>query len=91
MAANLYYFQDFTSFFLKKDDSLFYVTCTDFNFSLSLDSQGDGGGPLVCSKSGSYQLVGVTSWGSSTCDPAYPTIFTRIYNYLDWIKEKTGI
>ena len=57
--------------------------------------QGDSGGPLVCStgRGGGYYLAGVTSWGISTadkdgnqaCDPKYPSVYTNVNAYLDWI------
>lgn len=44
--------------------------------------QGDSGGPLVENE---YQ-VGVVSWGIP-CAKGKPDVFTRVYSYLDWIKE----
>lgn len=52
--------------------------------------QGDSGGPLQCGKGGQYMLIGIVSWGSSNCDPAAPTVFTRISAYTDWITSITG-
>ncbi|XP_053464082.1 kallikrein-1 [Nycticebus coucang] len=46
--------------------------------------QGDSGGPLICN--GVFQ--GITSWGLVPCgSPKKPGIFTKVLNYLDWIKE----
>lgn len=48
--------------------------------------QGDSGGPLVDEKSG-VQL-GIVSWSYKPCTIRdHPGIFTRLPNYLDWIKE----
>ncbi|XP_075046986.1 trypsin-like [Mixophyes fleayi] len=45
--------------------------------------QGDSGGPLVCAS----KLYGITSWGNTPCAEANkPGIYTRVCNYLDWIK-----
>ncbi|XP_017775823.1 PREDICTED: transmembrane protease serine 11D-like [Nicrophorus vespilloides] len=44
---------------------------------------GDSGGPLVHED---YQ-VGVVSWGIP-CAKGKPDVFTRVYGYLDWIKEE---
>ncbi|XP_062610356.1 polyserase-2-like [Saccostrea cucullata] len=46
---------------------------------------GDSGGPYVCKKNGDYMLAGVTSWGISTCDGTYPSVYTRVSKYLDWM------
>ncbi|XP_056006577.1 fibrinolytic enzyme, isozyme C-like isoform X2 [Ostrea edulis] len=46
---------------------------------------GDSGGPYVCSKNGAYMLAGVTSWGISTCDGTFPSVYTRVSKYLDWM------
>jgi len=49
---------------------------------------GDSGGPL------NYNGVtyGITSFGSSAgCEKGYPDAFTRVYHFLDWIEEKTGV
>ncbi|EDV44065.1 uncharacterized protein Dana_GF16221 [Drosophila ananassae] len=52
--------------------------------------QGDSGGPLV-SQDGN-KLIGVTSFGSIYgCQVGAPAGFTRVTNYLEWIKEETDI
>ena len=52
---------------------------------------GDSGGPLITTLKNAKVLMGVTSWGSSNCDKARPTIFTRVSYYLKDIAtgEKT--
>ncbi|XP_061184950.1 chymotrypsin-like elastase family member 1 [Saccostrea echinata] len=47
--------------------------------------EGDSGSPLVCKCGGSFVLVGITSWGSSTCRN-YPTVFTDVAKVRCWIK-----
>ena len=42
---------------------------------------GDSGGPLVCGST----LVGATSWGQAQCNPAYPSVYTRISYFRNWI------
>jgi len=57
---------------------------------------GDAGGPLYCyptenDPSVSY-LAGVGSWNvalNDSCNLNYPTVFTRIAEYLDWIITNT--
>jgi len=53
--------------------------------------QGDSGGPLVVSNgtsndgSNRYVLVGATSFGVSTCEGPYPSMFSRVSTFLDFI------
>ncbi|XP_063599993.1 chymotrypsin BII-like [Penaeus indicus] len=49
---------------------------------------GDSGGPLNLNG----MTYGVTSFGSSVgCEAGEPDAFTRVFYYLDWIEEKTGV
>jgi len=54
--------------------------------------QGDSGGPLVCkNKSGTFDIVGVVSYGPPACGTSgsgLPGMFTEVTGYLDWIKDK---
>merc|ERR1711911_385432 len=45
---------------------------------------GDSGGPLF--DANRSVLYGITSWGSVAC-AAKPTVFTRVFTYLDWIRS----
>ncbi|XP_049785283.1 chymotrypsin-1-like [Schistocerca cancellata] len=48
---------------------------------------GDSGGPLIAN---SYQ-VGIVSWSRKPCTiKGSPGVFTRVADYVDWIKEKTA-
>nr|AAQ15052.1 lumbrokinase-P2(2) [Lumbricus rubellus] len=42
---------------------------------------GDSGGPLECGNT----LAGATSWGQASCDPSYPSVYTRISYFYSWI------
>ncbi|XP_032686017.1 trypsin-1-like [Odontomachus brunneus] len=44
--------------------------------------QGDSGGPLTVGG----KLVGLVSWARSCALTTYPTVYTRVTYYLDWIK-----
>jgi secreted trypsin-like serine protease len=55
-----------------------HICITDFN---SGSCNGDSGGPLECSN----RLAGATSWGVANCDPAYPSVYTRISYFYAWI------
>ena len=59
------------------------------NFGLIM--QGDSGGPLDCFDFDAYILVGLTSWGSSTCDVSYPSVYVQVSYYCDWIYANTGV
>ena len=46
---------------------------------------GDSGGPLAISVSGTPYLAGVTSWGQGCAEPGYPGVFARVTAYTSWI------
>uniref|UniRef100_A0A1I8M7U9 Peptidase S1 domain-containing protein n=2 Tax=Musca domestica TaxID=7370 RepID=A0A1I8M7U9_MUSDO len=64
------------------------------DYALNRDTcQGDSGGPLQLNIRGRrrsnrlhYHLIGITSYGLY-CRSGYPSIFTRVYSYLDWIER----
>ena len=48
---------------------------------------GDSGGPAVIGG----KLAGITSFVIPSCEANGGSGFTVIYNYRDWIKEKSGL
>jgi secreted trypsin-like serine protease len=50
--------------------------------------QGDSGGPLIIQGSSISRdvLVGVVSWGFGCAVPAFPGVYGRVSDQLDWIK-----
>ncbi|XP_065342616.1 uncharacterized protein LOC135941205 isoform X1 [Cloeon dipterum] len=51
--------------------------------------KGDGGGPMVCEKGGSWQVVGVVSWGIGCGQYGVPGVYVKVAHYLDWIRQIT--
>ncbi|XP_075412725.1 tissue-type plasminogen activator [Tenrec ecaudatus] len=48
---------------------------------------GDSGGPLVCVKDKRMTLVGIISWGIGCGQKDVPGVYTKVTNYLDWIRD----
>ncbi|OWF36056.1 trypsin delta/gamma-like protein CG30031 [Mizuhopecten yessoensis] len=53
----------------------------------SASCNGDSGGPLTCGDT----LVGVTSFGALGCPAIYPSVYTRITYFRQWIKDNSGV
>lgn len=52
-----------------------------------LVTQGDSGSPLAYKNpddANTFEVIGIQSIGNN-CASGYPTIFTRVTSYLDWI------
>ena len=48
--------------------------------------QGDSGGPLVVNEGDNkWTVVGATSFGVSSCEGPYPSMFARVSVFLDFI------
>lgn len=53
---------------------------------------GDSGGALAWQDNdGIYYIGGIASWSVGCGDEMFPTIYTRVSKYLNWIKEKIDI
>jgi len=49
--------------------------------------KGDGGGPLVCQRGGSWQLAGLVSWGVGCGQRDVPGVYVKVSQYNQWIQE----
>jgi secreted trypsin-like serine protease len=50
---------------------------------------GDSGGPLVARMSSGWRLIGLTSFGDADCDPAVPSVDTRVSGQAirSWVRR----
>ncbi|XP_073819972.1 venom protease [Musca autumnalis] len=78
----------------ETEDGIIFSQMCAKDFALNRDTcQGDSGGPLQLNIRGRrrnnrlhYHLIGITSYGLF-CRSGYPSIFTRVYSFLDWIER----
>lgn len=53
---------------------------------------GDSGGALLVRVKGHWVQAGVTAFGAlRACDRGFPSAFTRVLNFADWIERETGL
>ncbi|XP_053392701.1 ovochymase-1-like isoform X2 [Mercenaria mercenaria] len=52
--------------------------------------QGDSGGPFVVKESNVWHIHGITSFGSLCAAPKSPGVYTKVFSYVNWIREKVG-
>nr|XP_031841609.1 trypsin 3A1-like [Nomia melanderi] len=50
---------------------------------------GDSGGPLhIKGTYGHLEVIGIISWGRGCARPNFPGIYTKLTNYLGWLKDR---
>ena len=50
--------------------------------------QGDSGSSAIYRTGGSYETVGVVSWGIEGCQSGAPSVMARVTYFLDWIHQE---
>ena len=53
--------------------------------------QGDSGGPVAVrnAEDTDWLLIGITSWGYGCAQDGYPGVYTKVSNYINWIRINT--
>ncbi|CAG0919163.1 unnamed protein product [Notodromas monacha] len=52
--------------------------------------QGDSGGPLLLLKNAHWYQIGIVSFGNRCAEPGYPGVYTRITEFMDWIRANVN-
>lgn len=63
------------------ENSYFFFKCLNFS------CEGDSGAPLQIFRNQFAHIVGIVSIGIG-CGTGYPTIYTRVAHYVDWIESR---
>ncbi|XP_076647196.1 chymotrypsin-2-like [Halictus rubicundus] len=68
-----------------KDSQNIYTThlCAYDPTAIRGHCKGDSGGPLMVHG----KLAGLVSWSYHCADTVYPSVYTRVASYIDWIKK----
>lgn len=47
------------------------------------------GGPLMLQLDSHWIQLGIVSFGNKCGEPSYPGVYTRVSEYIEWIRENT--
>uniref|UniRef100_A0A8C3DTG1 Uncharacterized protein n=1 Tax=Corvus moneduloides TaxID=1196302 RepID=A0A8C3DTG1_CORMO len=65
-------------------DSMF---CAGHSTATADACKGDSGGPFTVSHHNTWFLLGIVSWGEGCAEQGKYGVYTRVSNYIPWIKE----
>ncbi|NXW36943.1 FA7 factor, partial [Phaetusa simplex] len=61
--------------------------CAGYRAEAADACKGDSGGPFAVSYHNTWFLLGIVSWGEGCAEEGKYGVYTRVSNYLPWIKE----
>ncbi|NXW55142.1 FA10 factor, partial [Eurystomus gularis] len=61
--------------------------CAGYSTEVADACKGDSGGPFTVSYHNTWFLLGIVSWGEGCAERGKYGVYTRVSNYLPWIKE----
>ncbi|NXG63081.1 FAXD protein, partial [Hemiprocne comata] len=61
--------------------------CAGYGTAAADACKGDSGGPFAVSYHNTWFLLGIVSWGEGCAEEGKYGVYTRVANYIPWIKE----
>uniref|UniRef100_A0A8C8AIK8 Coagulation factor IXa heavy chain n=1 Tax=Otus sunia TaxID=257818 RepID=A0A8C8AIK8_9STRI len=61
--------------------------CAGYSTEVADACKGDSGGPFTVSYHNTWFLLGIVSWGEGCAEKGKYGVYTRVSNYIPWIKE----
>ncbi|XP_044146649.1 coagulation factor VII-like [Bufo gargarizans] len=61
--------------------------CAGYDIETKDSCKGDSGGPFAVLYRNTWYLIGVVSWGEGCAQEGKYGVYTRVYNYISWIKD----